>query len=127
MRIYGRKGSSMSRCFSASLKCGLTAMNRARRRRESVRLRKRVLVMSLGLEQRVLMAAYPTVASIVRVVPQSQITSATSVSYTVTFDGPVTGVDASDFQVTESNGDVQALAPVVVTGSGAIYTVEVNG
>ena len=73
------------------------------------------------------MATYPTVASIVRAVPLSQFTSATSVAYTVTFDEPVTGVDATDFRLTESNGGLQTQAPVVVTGGGATYTVQVNG
>ena len=73
------------------------------------------------------MATFPLVTSIVRAVPLSQSTSATSVSYTVTFDEAVTGVNASDFQLTETNGNLQAQTPVVVTGSGTTYTVQVNG
>src|SRR5262249_9724151 len=54
-------------------------------------------------------------------------TSASSVSYTVTFDQAVTGVDSTDFQWVTSNGSLRAQTPVVVTGSGAAYTVQVNG
>ena len=53
-------------------------------------------------------------------------TNATSVQYTVTFDQSVTGVDAADFKVTTA-GSVTATSPVVVSGSGASYSVMVNG
>src|SRR5262249_34699267 len=53
-------------------------------------------------------------------------TSASSVTYTATFSEAVTGVDATDFQLALT-GSVTATTPVVVAGSGAVYTVTVNG
>lgn len=51
--------------------------------------------------------------------------TATSISYTVTFSEPVTGVDISDFSILGVNG---ALADTgSVSGSGAVYTVTVVG
>ena len=69
----------------------------------------------------------PGVASIVRAAaaPGTVAASATSVSYTVTFDQSVTGVDAGDFALTASGtatGTIQSLS-----GSGATYTVTVDG
>ena len=64
--------------------------------------------------------------SINRASPLGQYTTATSVSYAVTFDAPVTGVAPSDFQVT-TDGSLQAASPVAVSGSGSSYTVTVNG
>src|SRR4029453_14828871 len=46
--------------------------------------------------------------------------SAASAHYTVTFDQPVTGVNAADFKVM-TWGALAATAPVVVAGSGASY------
>ena len=117
----------MRRRTSATLDRKATGTPRRKRQREFVPLRRRILLDVAGLEERVLMAADPMVASIVRAVPQSPFTSAASVSYTVTFDEAVTGVDSTDFQVTSSNGGLQAQTPVVVTGSGTTYTVQVNG
>jgi hypothetical protein len=78
------------------------------------------------LEKRRLMA--PVVQSIVRAEPLGQNTNATSVDYTATFDQPVTGVAASDFQVITSNSDPQGTNTVVVTPvSSSVYTVAVNG
>src|SRR5205823_971115 len=68
----------------------------------------------------------PLVQSITRTTPAGPNTNGTSVSYTVTFSTSVIGVDASDFRVT-TGGSVQVTTPVVVTGSGAVYTVTVNG
>src|SRR5690242_11001390 len=68
----------------------------------------------------------PSVVSLLRSVPLGPITNVTSVSYALTFNEAVTGVAAGDFRLTES-GAVQATTPVVVTGSGASYTVTVNG
>jgi hypothetical protein len=67
----------------------------------------------------------PTVLSINRTNPPGPITSDSSVTYTLTFNESVTGVDASDFSLA-LNG-VTATTPVVVSGSGAAYTVTVNG
>jgi MSHA biogenesis protein MshQ len=44
----------------------------------------------------------------------------------VTFDKSVTGVDAADFAVALT-GATQTVPPVVVAGSGATYTVTING
>jgi hypothetical protein len=64
----------------------------------------------------------PTVESVVRdgVSP----TTATSVTFTVTFSEAVSGVDASDFVVTTLSGSINAGA-LIVSGSGAVYTVTV--
>ncbi|HSZ54874.1 MAG TPA: FG-GAP-like repeat-containing protein [Tepidisphaeraceae bacterium] len=67
----------------------------------------------------------PTVLSINRTIPQGPITSDGSVTYTVAFNEPVTGVGPSDFALALSG--VAATAPLVVNGSGAVYTVTVNG
>ena len=67
----------------------------------------------------------PAVLSINRSNPTGPSTSASTVSYAVTFNEPVTGVDAGDFGLA-LNG-VAATTPVVVSGSGANYTVTING
>lgn len=69
----------------------------------------------------------PSVSSIVRAAAASAdvLASASSVSYTVTFDQSVTGVDTSDFTLTSSgtaSGTVSG-----ITGSGNTYTVTVSG
>jgi len=61
-----------------------------------------------------------------RMTPSQQTTSANSVVYAVTFDQAVAGVDALDFKVT-TTGSVMAGAPLVVAGSGATYSITVNG
>lgn len=68
----------------------------------------------------------PSVASIVRAGGASSTvnTSATSISYTVTFSESVSGVDASDFTVTPTGTADGTIASV--TGSGTTYTVVVN-
>ena len=125
--VWLNEGSSMRCLASAAFNRKATGASRRNRRRNSVPRRRRIPSVIALLEERVLMATFPLVTSIVRAVPLSQSTSATSVSYTVTFDQAVTGVKASDFQLTETNGDLQAQTPVVVTGSGTTYTVQVNG
>ena len=77
------------------------------------------------LEDR-LVPTTPSVLSINRSVPLGPETNATSVAYAVAFNEPVTGVAPADFLVT-TDGSVQAATPVVVSGSGAAYTVTVNG
>jgi hypothetical protein len=52
-------------------------------------------------------------------------TIATTVHFTVTFSEPVMGVDPSDFALALT-GSVTATTPVVVSGSGAVYTVTVS-
>jgi membrane-bound inhibitor of C-type lysozyme len=69
--------------------------------------------------------ALPTVLSITGTNPAEATTSASSVTYTVTFSEPVTGVDPGDFSLA-LNG-VSATTPVVVSGSGSLYTVTING
>jgi exo-beta-1,3-glucanase (GH17 family) len=65
------------------------------------------------------------VVAIDRTTPLGPLTNATSLIYTVTFGKNVTGVDAGDFGLV-LNG-VSANLPVVVTGSGSVYTVTING
>ena len=67
----------------------------------------------------------PHVVSINRTSPTGSITSASTVSYTVTFSEPVTGVDAGDFALA-LNG-VTANAPIVTPVSGSVYTVTISG
>ncbi|MBB2149928.1 MBG domain-containing protein [Pedobacter gandavensis] len=66
----------------------------------------------------------PTVLSITRKTPATQMTNANSVEYTLTFSEPVTGVDVSDFQMSLGSTPISSVNGVV--GSGAIYTVTVN-
>jgi hypothetical protein len=68
----------------------------------------------------------PSVASIVRTAGASSTvqTSAASVSYTVTFDQSVTGVNASDFTLSATGTASGSIASVI--GSGTTYTVVVN-
>jgi hypothetical protein len=69
----------------------------------------------------------PAVASIVRAGGAAADTTATSVSYTVTFGGPVTGVDAADFFVA-TNQNAHANPTVSITTLNAsVYTVTVTG
>jgi hypothetical protein len=77
------------------------------------------------LENRLTPAA-PVVLSINPATPATPITSASEVTYSVTFGDSVTGVDAADFKVVTTE-NVQTAAPVVVTGSGTTYSVKVNG
>jgi hypothetical protein len=69
---------------------------------------------------------FPTVLSINRTDPSGLNSFNGSVTYTVTFSTAVTGVDPTDFQVVTTGG-VTASSPVVVSGSGASYSVTVNG
>jgi hypothetical protein len=55
-------------------------------------------------------------------------TGAQAVSYTVTFDGTVTGVDAGDFVITDLlYNSFDILSVVVVPVSGSVYTVSIDG
>jgi len=65
----------------------------------------------------------PAVTSIVRA--GSTPTNATSVAYTVTFNENVSGVDKDDFELTRSGSAIGAVS--AVSGSGATYTVVVDG
>ncbi len=68
----------------------------------------------------------PSVSSIVRTGAASATVagSASSISYTVTFDQAVTGVDASDFALTATGTASGSIASV--SGSGTTYTVTVD-
>ena len=65
----------------------------------------------------------PTSLSIARA--QSQITADATVSYIVTFDQDVTGVDPADFNLV-TTGAIANASIASVSGSGKTYTVEVN-
>lgn len=73
-----------------------------------------------------LLQLHPVVESIDRSSPTGPGTSESSVTYLVTFSEDVIGVDAGDFQVVLT-GSASAASPVDVSGSGAVYTVTVNG
>jgi hypothetical protein len=77
------------------------------------------------LENRLVPVA-PVVSSILRTTPSAAFTNATSVAYTVTFDQPVTGVDATDFNVM-ADVALRFNPTLAVGGSGAVYTVSING
>ena len=80
-----------------------------------------------ALEDRTLLSGVsPFVESINRAVPTNATTSAASVSYTVTFNEPVTGVDLSDFSLA-TTGTVEATLTQVTPVSGAAYTVKLSG
>jgi hypothetical protein len=66
------------------------------------------------------------VAPFVQSINRTNPTSATSVTYTVTFSEPVTGVDPSDFTPALS-GNLAVASPVAIAGSGSVYTVTVSG
>ncbi|MDC7717522.1 DUF4347 domain-containing protein, partial [Vogesella sp. DC21W] len=55
----------------------------------------------------------------------AQYTTGGSVSFTVTFDGDVSGVSAGDFTLSKGNGVVASDNDITVTGSGSSYTVTV--
>ena len=64
----------------------------------------------------------PRVTSILRNIPLAESTTATTLVFAVTFDEPVTNVDAADFAVTGTGtGSISN-----VSGSGASYTVTVT-
>nr|WP_182312406.1 Ig-like domain-containing protein [Comamonas testosteroni] len=69
----------------------------------------------------------PTVSSIVRAAGASASVSgtATQIEYTVTFSEAVTGVDSSDFALTDTGTAFGSIASV--SGSGTTYTVTVSG
>ncbi|WP_417483220.1 Ig-like domain-containing protein [Maricaulis sp.] len=73
--------------------------------------------------------ARPDVDSVVRTTPASAVTNADSLVFTVTFTEPVTGVDAADFEIRDSDalvpttGSVSAVNPV----SATVYEVTVSG
>ena len=76
------------------------------------------------LSAAVVVAAAPTVSSIVRASSNPAGTNA-SVSWTVTFSKAVVGVDASDFSLVSSYG-VSGASITSVSGSGTTWTVTAN-
>jgi hypothetical protein len=68
----------------------------------------------------------PTVLSIDRTSPGNDATNASSVTYTVTFSVPVTGVTEDDFELALT-GATSVGAPISVSGNGAVYAVTVSG
>src|SRR4051812_17729477 len=76
------------------------------------------------LESRFLLTV-PAVLSIVRNAPAASVTNATEVSYAVTFNESVSNVTSADFH-TSTTGSLAVGAPVLVSGSGAAYTVTVQ-
>ncbi len=87
--------------------------------------RRRQLTPQLEALENRLTPTAPVVLSIDRAVPAVANTNAATVSYAVTFDQPVIGVDAADFRIAAGNS-VAASAPVVVAGSGSAYTITIN-
>ena len=84
-------------------------------------------VYNLGLTDQfacpvVIDTTYPTVAGITRL--NAHPNSTASVNFTVTFSEAVTGVDASDFNLT--TGGVSGAAVSGFSGAGSVYTVTVN-
>ncbi len=73
-----------------------------------------------------ILQAAPYVVSINGASPANLTTTASSVSYTVTFSAAVTGVTASAFHVV-TTGTVTAGTPQVSPVSGSVYTVAVSG
>ena len=69
--------------------------------------------------------APPTVVSLLHATPTATITNSSSVTYALSFDGAVTGVDSGDFNVVKT-GSVTNGA-LTFTGSGASWSVTVNG
>lgn len=67
----------------------------------------------------------PQVVSINRTTPPGPNASGSSVTFTVMFSKPVTGVDASDFSVAATG--VTSTGLTVTPVSGSVYTVTVNG
>ena len=68
----------------------------------------------------------PRVIGINREAPLSPAIGDQPVTYQVLFNESVTGVDSSDFQVV-ATGNVSYVNPLVIHGSGQIYTVTING
>jgi hypothetical protein len=66
-------------------------------------------------------AAFPFVQSINRVTPAGPITNASSVSYAVTFSESVTGVNATDFQVSTTGTVGTTLTQVTPSGPAMFY------
>jgi hypothetical protein len=68
--------------------------------------------------------AAPVIESIVRTTPTDEITSATELVFTITFSEDVTGVDATQIELTGTAAADCVIADVA--GSGSVYTVTVT-
>lgn len=68
-------------------------------------------------------AGLPSVLSITR--NSQEVTAADSVSFTVSFNKAVSGVDATDFVIDKGAGVIAAAGDISVSGSGSTYTVTV--
>jgi hypothetical protein len=69
----------------------------------------------------------PVVLSITRAGAASQITNASSVTYSVTFSEVVNGVSIDDFTLSGSGSAAGTLGTITNTGDGKTYIVTVNG
>src|SRR5438128_305570 len=79
------------------------------------------------LEDRNLLSGVsPFVQAIYRTTPAAAITNASTVSYSVTFNEAVTGVDPTDFQVIKT-GSVGTTLTQVTPVSASVYTVTISG
>ncbi len=106
------------------LKFGSTARTKARRPHRDLLAGTAA---AETLEMRVMPSATTALSVAALSPPAGTATNATSVTYLVTFDRDVTGVDATDFQVVTS-GSIQYNSTVNITPiDGASYTVTING
>ena len=79
------------------------------------------------LELRVMPSATTALSVAALTPPTGTATSATSVTYRVTFDRDVTGVDANDFEIVTS-GSIQYNSTIIITPiNGTNYAVTING
>src|SRR5690242_2704136 len=90
-------------------------MGKRKSRRAGVELLERRWLLSAGVQ------------SINRSVPVDQNTGSSSVTFTVTFNQAVTGVDASDFQVVTTGSVTASPTLFVAPVSTAVYNVGVFG
>src|SRR5437764_1284937 len=97
------------------------------RARHSPKRRQGVHLNLEHLEDRSLPSnVFPYVQSITRTIPPGPTTTASSVSYNVTFNEAVTGVSASSFSLALT-GTLTAALVQVVPVSTSVYTVTVSG
>src|SRR5262249_27338390 len=69
----------------------------------------------------------PFVQTFVRTTPTATPTNAASLTYTIAFSEPVTGVDVADFKLTKTGVVVAAVTQVAPSGgSGGLYAVTVS-
>jgi hypothetical protein len=100
-------------------------MQRGVRRKNARRPVARSRLRLEQLEDRIVPTT-PNVLSILRQAPLGPTTNASSVTYAVVLNEPVTGVNTTDFEVV-TDGSVPDTVPLAVLGSGASYTVSISG